>query len=157
MIGSALWAVASYSAHLFFDTGLQVFYIGMSAYGIYNWNKGSQNEKELPISTYSLYVHVRIVLVGLSVSGFLIYLSQNSSIIQLPILDAITTVFLVIGTILLVQRKLFSWLYLVAADVVYLYIYGQSGLWLFVGVMVIYIVFGIVGYRAWNKAMLSTD
>lgn len=134
-----------------FDTALQLFYIFISVIGIYRWQKGGINKSEKPISEYSLNLHFIIISLGFVSSFFLIYLSRFVDFINLPILDATTTVFLIIGTILLIERKLSSWIYLVIADVAYIYIYGVSGLWLFVAVMVFYIVFGINGFINWKN------
>jgi len=151
IIGSSIWAFVSFNVGLKFDTILQIFYILISVLGIYRWQKGGTNNSELPISEYSLAFHFLIVCLGIIFSGFLIYLSRFVDFINLPMLDAITTVFLIIGTILLIERKLSSWIYLVVADIAYIYIYGISGLWLFVAVMIFYIVFGINGYISWKN------
>lgn len=151
IIGSGLWMLASYNAGLKFDAALQIFYVCISFLGIYRWKYGGEANEELPISDYSPKQHVLIVSLGILSSLLLIYISQFIDFINLPILDATTTVFLIIGTILLIERKLSSWIYLVVADVAYIYIYGVSGLWLFVGIMVLYIIFGINGYRSWKN------
>lgn len=151
ILGSGLWMIASYKAGLKFDAFLQVFYVLISVLGIYRWKYGGENKKELPITDYSLRQHFFIISIGIICSLILIYCSQFIDFINLPVLDATTTVFLIIGTILLIERKLSSWIYLVVADIAYIYIYGVSGLWLFVGIMVLYIVFGINGYRSWKE------
>lgn len=151
IIGSAIWALSSFSVGLKFDTALQLFYIFISVIGIYRWQRGGSNKSEKPISEYSLALHFIIVCFGILASTFLIYLSKFVDFINLPILDATTTVFLIIGTILLIERKLSSWIYLVIADIAYIYIYGVSGLWLFVAVMIFYIVFGINGFINWKN------
>ncbi|MEM9546649.1 MAG: nicotinamide riboside transporter PnuC [Bacteroidota bacterium] len=150
IIGSGLWMISSYQAGLKFDAALQVFYVLISILGIYRWKYGGSKKEELPITEYSLKQHFFITVIGLICSAFLIYISQFIEFINLPILDATTTVFLVIGTLLLIERKLSSWIYLVVADIVYVYIYGVSGLWLFVGIMILYIIFGINGYLNWR-------
>lgn len=157
IIGSGLWMFASYNAGLKFDAALQVFYVFISILGIYRWKYGGDHNKELPISDYSLNQHLLIIFIGFISSFLLIYLSQFIEFIQLAELDAITTVFLIIGTILLIERKLSSWIYLVVADVAYLYIYGVSGLWLFVGIMILYIIFGINGYLSWKNFQAQAD
>ncbi len=157
IIGSGLWAIASYNAGLKFDAALQIFYVVISILGIYRWKYGGANKEELPISDYSPRAHFLIICIGILSSMLLIYLSRFVEFISMPILDATTTVFLVIGTILLIERKLSSWVYLVVADIAYIYIYGVSGLWLFVGIMVLYIIFGIKGYLSWKNFYLQED
>lgn len=151
IIGSAIWAVVSYNSGLKFDAALQVFYVLISILGIYLWQKGGDNKKELPITEFSLRYHFFIILIGIVISLVLIYTSRFFDFINLPILDATTTVFLVIGTLLLIDRKLSSWIYLVLADFVYTYIYSVSELWLFVAMMIIYIIFGISGFFNWKR------
>jgi len=127
IIGSALWAFVVYQVHLVFDTGLQIFYIGMSAYGIYRWKFGGEHQTELPITSLKRGHHLLLAVATL-VTSYLLYLSsQYIEFIDKPFLDALTTTMLVIGTILLVERKLYSWIYLVVADIGYLYIYGSAG------------------------------
>ena len=156
IIGIGLWMFSSYKAGLKFDAALQVFYVLISVLGIYRWKFGGQNKEELPITDYTPKQHFLIVGAGIACSIILVYISQFIEFINLPVLDATTTVFLVIGTLLLIERKLSSWIYLVVADIVYVYIYGVSGLWLFVGIMILYIIFGINGYFSW-KQISSTE
>ena len=151
ILGSGIWAFASYNVGLKFDAALQVFYVFISILGIYRWKFGGNNKTELPITELTPLQHLYIIGLGVIASIILIYLSQHIEFINLPILDATTTVFLVIGTLLLIERKLSSWIYLVIADIFYIYIYGKSGLWLFVGIMIVYIIFGIYGFQKWKK------
>ena len=151
-MASLLWAYESYYVyHLVFDGCLQIFYVVMSLIGIYRWQQGGTGSTEKPITNYSKIVHLGIVLLGVVASSLLIYVSQYIDIISLPILDATTTVYLIIGTLLLVERELYSWVYLVIADLAYIYIYGSQGAWLFAVMMLIYSVFGIVGFMEWRK------
>lgn len=153
IIGSAIWAFVVFDAHLIFDTVLQVFYIVMSIIGIYRWKFGGNNKAELPITKLSTKMHLGLIAFTLIITNLLYFGSQFIEVIDKPLLDAFTTILLVIGTILLIERKLYSWVYLVIADIGYLYIYGASGLWLLVGVMAIYCVFGTIGFLEWRKEM----
>jgi len=153
IIGSAIWAFVSFGGHYIFDAALQVFYIIMSVIGIYRWKFGGQQKSELPITEYEASQHAFIVVIGSAIAYLLYWSSQFIDLIDQPLLDAFTTVFLIIGTILLIERKLSSWIYLVIADIGCIYMYGLKGWWLFVGVMVVYIVFGIFGYLEWRKVI----
>ena len=151
IIGSGIWAFVSYGGHYIFDAALQVFYIIMSIIGFYRWKFGGTNRSALPITEYKPLSHIYIIIGGSIISYLLYWSSQFIDLIDQPLLDAFTTVFLVTGTILLIERKLSSWIYLVIADIGCIYMYSLKGWWLFVGVMVVYIVFGIVGYMKWKK------
>ena len=155
IIGSAIWAFVVFNAHLLFDTGLQVFYIIMSVIGIYRWKFGGDHKAELPITKLNTKTHIGLIALTLIITNLLYFGSQFIDVINKPFLDAFTTVLLVIGTILLIERKLYSWVYLVVADIGYLYIYGASELWLLVGVMAVYCVFGTIGFLEWRKEVNS--
>ena len=151
IIGSSIWAFVSFGGNYIFDGALQVFYVFMSIVGIYRWKFGGANKSELPISEYSLIGHSLIIAAGSLLAYALYWSSQFIDLIDQPLLDAFTTVFLIIGTLLLIERKLSSWLYLIIADIGCIYLYGIKGWWLFVGMMAVYIVFGIVGYAKWKN------
>lgn len=156
-LASALfWAYESYFvSKLRFDGMIQIFYAVMSLWGLYSWNKKGENQVEKPITAYNSKHHLLITLGGILVSALLIYLSQYFDSISQPVLDAITTVFLVIGTLLLVERKLYSWIYLVVCDIALIYVYYTQSLWLFMIMMVLYTILGTVGYINWRRIYLG--
>lgn len=159
ILASAIWAYVSFEGHLIYDGVLQLFYVVMSCVGIYRWMYGSSDQRELPITTVDRRSHIKIIGTGVALSLFLYFISAHIPTVQFqfPILDATTTVFLIIGTLLLVDRKLYSWIYLVIADIGCIILYALSGYYLFVGVMVVYIVFGMVGFYTWKKALITPD
>lgn len=151
MIGSMIWAYTSYvTYHLVFDAGLQIFYAIISLVGLYNWKYGDQGEAA-DVRERRFPFHIAIIGAGLVVSYVLYQLSGRIEMINYPLMDATTTVFLVVGTILLIYRIHSSWIYLVVADLFYLYIYAKVDAYLYVAMMIIYIVFGLWGYVRWFK------
>ena len=154
IISSCFWAYESYfHLNLKFDAGLQIFYVVMSMIGLYRWQYKTTAKEEIPITSLNITGHTMALLAGTIASGTLVYLSQYIESISFPVLDAFTTIFLIVGTLLLVERKLFSWIYLVICDIIYMYIYSVQEAWLFVGMMGVYTVFGIVGFINWRTIM----
>ena len=153
-LSAIFWAYESYfTYHLVFDAGLQAFYFLMSLWGIYEWKYGGSDRGEKPIQKYKWWLHLEVLIV-VSILGYALSLSAPYlGSAQMPLLDALTTVWLMAGTLLLVKRELYSWLHLVIADIVYIYIYGMQGAWLFMGLMVLYVVFGLIGYVSWKKTV----
>lgn len=128
----------------------------MSIYGWYEWKNGGEGKQEKPITTIGVNTHLILIAVGIIISQILVFSSKNIAGLNYVGLDAYTTVFLVIGTILLVQRKLSSWIYLVVADIVYIYVYWKVSAYLFVVMMIIYVIFGTIGYFQWKKEVSKT-
>ena len=151
------WAYESYyHLHLVFDAGLQLFYVAMSVYGVYRWLYGGVDGTAKPITSMSSLEHAVAIASGTALSALLLFSSRYFDQLNFQFLDATTTAFLVVGTYYLIERKLESWVYLVICDVIYIYIYSQVGAYLFVGIMVLYIGFGIAGYRSWRNLMDSS-
>jgi len=123
----------------------------MSVVGLWRWRFGGEGGVEKPITTLNLSGHSAAIILGILISIFLIFISQYFDDISFRVLDAFTTVFMVVGTVLLIERKLTSWIYLVVCDVIYVYIYSNLDAWLFVGMMIVYAVLGTVGYLEWKK------
>lgn len=152
IVSSSLWAVESYfKYHLKFDAALQVFYVVMAVVGLYRWKYGGKKQEQKPIMDWSLSRHNLIILGGILLTALMIYGSQFIAEIARPKLDAFTTVFFVIGTLLLVEREIYSWLYLVVCNVVMVYVYLSTEAWLFAAMMLVYAVFGVVGYMNWKR------
>lgn len=152
IVSSSLWAVESYfTYHLVFDAALQVFYVVMAVVGIYRWKYGGAEKEEKAIVKWSWSKHFFITLGGILLTALMIYGSQYIAEIARPRFDAFTTVFFVIGTLLLVEREIYSWLYLVVCNIIMTYVYISTEAWLFAGMMLVYAVFGVVGYLNWRK------
>lgn len=150
---SSIWTYISASAGLYFDAGLQVFYVVMAVWGLYLWVKPPEKQSERPIVPMSIAQHVAAIVGGGVLALILSTLSTDIPGINYVGIDALTTVYLIIGTILLVYRRLESWIYLVVADIIYIYIYYATDLHILMSTMVVYTIFGIYGYLHWRRLM----
>ena len=60
-ISVTLYIYICFISHLFAETGLQVFYLFMAAYGYYNWNK---SKTALNINQWSYSKHLFLILLA---------------------------------------------------------------------------------------------
>ena len=154
LFASLVWAYVSlFSYNLLFDAFLQIFYVGMSVYGLYLWRVDKNEEEELPITNMNFLEHILTLLSGIVLGVGVAYTTSYFYDASWPYLDSLTTAFLMIATYFLVLRKLECWIYFVVADAVYVYIYWAQGAKLFSGMMVLYTVMAILGYIRWQKEM----
>ncbi len=157
IISSALWAYAAYLLFdLYVDALLQLFYVVMGFIGWYQWRKGGNGEV-LPISRLSSGEHLAIVGGGLVLALLVGYLFDEYTPAAATYIDAWTTVFSVIATFLVVQRKLENWLYWIVIDAVYVYLYYTRGGYLFALLFITYTIIAIVGYFKWQKEWRSAS
>lgn len=151
IISCSLWAYASFTYYqLYLDALLQLFYVVMSFWGIYQWQRGGQDGEELPIGHYTWPIHAGIILSGLILSWVFGTLFANYTSAAATYWDAGTTIFSILATILLVQRKWENWLYWIVIDLFYAGLYYSRGAALFAILMLAYTVIAFFAYRNWR-------
>lgn len=150
-IGCAIWAYEDFvNINLKFDGVLQIFYVLIAIFGLYNWSK-KEGESNLKIRSLPMVHHGFIVVLGIAFSFGLAELSSNFFDTNLPFLDATTTSFSIIATVLLTLRYIDNWYYWLIVDPVYIYIYFKVGADIFALMMIIYTVMAFVGLYNWKK------
>ncbi|MEL6667975.1 MAG: nicotinamide riboside transporter PnuC [Bacteroidota bacterium] len=154
IVGCAIWAYVSYDSRLYSDAGLQIFYIATAIAGWWRWSKSTGEAGEvLPIKRMTLREHAIIWLVGLPMGYLLGYYLGESWGAVATYWDAYTTVFSVIVTFAVINRRLENWLYWIAIDIVTGALYFSRGLDAFGIVMIVYTVVAAFGYVAWKREM----
>jgi nicotinamide mononucleotide transporter len=68
-----------------------------------------------------------------------------------PYLDAFLTVSAVVTTYMVARKLLENWLYWIVIDGLWIYIYWQRGLYLFVGLFALYLVLVVIGFVRWHR------
>lgn len=154
LLASLIWGYVSlYSYNLIFDALLQIFYVGMSVYGLYLWGSGKTEDAELPLSHMTIQDHMMTIVAGVVLGVGVAYTTSFFYEAAWPYLDSLTTAFLMIATYYLVQRKIECWIYFVIADAIYIYIYWNQGATLFAYMMVVYTIMAVIGYWQWKREM----
>src|ERR1035437_2804125 len=67
IIASVLTVYLCYIGHLFFESGLNIFYVIIGFYGWYEWLYGSIEKKEIHITKLSLLKNSYLILLGIIV------------------------------------------------------------------------------------------
>ena len=151
IVSCALWAWATFSLyHLWIDALLQLFYVGMGFRGWYRWTRDGTAE-ELPVTTMGVRDHLRLWAIGLPLAFLFGWFFDAYTPAAATWLDAFTTVFAILTTWLVVQKKLENWLYWILVDGLYVYLYARQGAWLFMLLMVAYTLIAIAGWFRWRK------
>ena len=148
LISVILYIYICYSAQLYTETGLQVFYLLMAFYGYHNWNK---NESTLKVQQWTTTKHLLILLLGALLTflmGFYFTIYTNAA---MPLVDSFTTVFSVFATYMVTKKILENWLYWIVIDIVSTYLYFSRELHLTSLLFIVYTVIAIFGYFSWLK------
>ena len=156
LLASGLWAYHDFAnLNLKFDGILQIFYVGMSIWGLYSWKYGNEGNRELPISTMTAREHLISIILGISMGIGIAWLTKNMFDTAYPYLDAVTTALAIITTVMLVRRKLENWLYWIVIDLVYVYIFIRQDAPLLAGIMGFYAILAIYGFMEWRQKMAT--
>ncbi|MBK8490747.1 MAG: nicotinamide mononucleotide transporter [Saprospirales bacterium] len=156
IISCAFWAYAAFALYgLYIDGALQLFYIAISVLGIYRWKYGGKDHQELPISRLHWKQHIWIWTGGLALSWALGAFFEAYTAAAATYLDAFTTVFSVIITFMVIQKKLENWGYWFLIDSVYVYLYWSRRGFLIALLFVTYLVIVVFGYFSWRKSYLN--
>lgn len=164
-VSTAVWAWQSFFEYNLVSDGLlQVFYFVMAGVGLWRWrNKEAGDERKkgstdpLPIKSMSIKEHLFTVLGGLIGGLGLGYFFSQTLVAAATYPDAITTVFSIITTFLLIGRRLENWLYWIVIDAVYVWIYAGTGAILFAAMMIINIGMANYGFVQWRKRVRRTE
>lgn len=157
IVSCSLWAYASYQLYdLYLDALLQLFYVIMSIVGLYQWTRGGSGSQPKPITTLPWRKHLVYVAIG-SVTAILFgYSFAVYTPAAATYWDAFTTVFSVIATLLLVQKRLENWVYWIFIDLVYTGLYASRGAYLFSGLMIVYTVIAVMAFFRWRREKQTT-
>jgi nicotinamide mononucleotide transporter len=154
-VSTLVYLFIMYEARLYMESALQVFYLGMAAYGWYEWRHGGANRGELQVSTWPWKRHlaaITVVLVLVFASGELLTRFSDAA---LPFADAFTTWAAVVATYMVARKILENWIYWFVIDAVSVYLYLSRELYFTAALFVAYLVMIVFGYRSWRRSMLE--
>lgn len=155
IVSCSLWAYADFAKYnLWADGLLQVFYVGMGAWGLYNWKFGGSQKAELRISRMNMRGHFWVVFTGGLLTLAFGFVFSEYSPTALPYEDSFITAFSVLATILTVRKKLENWLYWVVVDALAVFLFSARGATLVAVVMAIYTVIAVFGFFRWRKKVV---
>lgn len=152
LLSSVLYAVVFTEVRLYSDALLQVYYCVMSVYGWWTWKhrETSVGQGGRGIVTLRPIQHVFLVAGGFALAlplGWFWSLFGAS----LPYLDAMTTSFAVLTTVLVARKVLENWMYWIVIDLV------AGGMYVYKGLLPTAILFGLFtmialyGFRRWRQ------
>ena len=154
-VSTVLYLFIMYEAKLYMESVLQIFYLGMAAFGWYEWRYGGKDHAGLSVTTWPAMRHVTaIVVVFLLVfaSGELLSRYSNAA---LPFADSFTTWGAVVATYMVARKILENWIYWFVIDAVSVYLYLSRELYFTAALFVAYLVMIVFGYRSWRRSMLE--
>jgi nicotinamide mononucleotide transporter len=151
VVSAVLYLVVFARAGLVMQAALQVFYVGMSAYGWRTW-RGSASKAPLAVGRWTARQHalawVAIAVCAL-VTGWVI--TRGSETSWVPYLDAAIAWGSVLTTWMVARKVLENWLYWVVLDLAAAVLAAWQGLAATALLFLLYTVLAFRGYWQWRR------
>ncbi len=152
IVGCVLFALLFFHTQLYADVTLQVFFIVTSFTGWWQWLRGN-NGPPLPTSRAPLRSLAWIVPSGVAAAagyGMILYTYTDA---YAPFADSVILVFSVIAQLLLMRRRLETWIFWFLVNSIAVPLYASRGLYLTSALYAAYWLNAIVSYYLWNRAL----
>ena len=150
-VSTAIYIYLFAQANLYMESLLNVFYFGMAIYGWRVWRSGKAGN-EMPVSIWTLNVHlyaVSVIAFLAAVTGYLLAAYTDAAY---PYVDSATTFAAIWATFLVARKVLENWWYWLVIDAVSVFIYWSRDLELTSLLFVLYVVLVPVGLRSWTQS-----
>ena len=151
-ISVILYIYICFTAQLYPETILQIFYLLMATYCYFQWNK---NDGKLEITQWTIGKHLLLILIGAIITFLMGFYFVTFTSSKMPLVDSFTTVFSIIATYMVTKKVLANWLYWIIIDTVSIYLYFSRDLHLSSLLFIAYTIIAVLGYFAWLKQTTS--
>ena len=152
IVSTAIFLFIFWEVKLYMESGLQIYYLGMAAYGWYQWRLADDGSNSLQVSVWSARQHLMaltcIALLTV-VSG---YLLNSGTDARLPFLDSFTTWASVVTTFMVARKILENWIYWLLIDAISIFLYLDRGLYFTALLFTVYIVIIFFGWFSWLRS-----
>lgn len=142
---------------LYADSGLQVVYIALGAYGWWSWLHGGADRTELAVSRMSRGQRLLVAAFVAAATVLLWRALDRLTDSTVPAWDGLTTALSLAATWGQARKKIESWWIWIAADAIYVPLYASKGLWLTSGLYVVFAMLCVVGLRSWRRSSASAE
>jgi nicotinamide mononucleotide transporter len=154
-----------FQINLYAEMLLQVFYFGITVYGLWNWSYNKNTaERQISFLTTRYRLAFLILLFQLFVlfywfTQYFPYLFETRKITfsTFPIIDSVLASASIIATILMARKKIESWLMWIIIDAASILLYVKKGVFLVALEFFIFNILAVYGYTSWRKIMKTQN
>lgn len=152
MFMSILYIIVFFHAKVYFWAAINVYYLVIQLYSIFNWNKVKQSDdtptglKRFPIKKIWILVLITTVLSFVLSIIAIKYLDS-----EIPIPEAISTAMSVVAMYLLSKKYIEHWLIWIVVDFFYMIYNVVLGLYPTMVLYVVYTIVAVMGFFKWRQ------
>jgi nicotinamide mononucleotide transporter len=152
ILNVALLMLVFWSAGLYADAGLQILYVLLGVYGWWAWRHGGADRTHLVVRTTTRTEWLAQAAAGVLLTAALWLFLDRLTSSTVPFADALTTALSLLATYGQSRKLVENWWLWIAADLIYIPLYGYKDLWLTSLLYVAFLALCVAGLRAWQSA-----
>ena len=152
----SLGIVLYYQKGLYADCGMEFYYLAMTVYGFIAWMRHKQKTTSLPIRNMPKKTALIWLGFGFVIWAFIYFVLSRFTNSNVPVADAFTTAFSIVGIWALARKYLEQWLVWIVVDIVTSALYFYKGIPFKASLYALYVVIAIFGYLKWKKMMATS-
>ena len=148
---SLLYFFVMYSAELYMEAWLQIFYCSMAVYGWSQWRTSITDDSKFLVRTWTRTQHIKVI----SLIFFLAFISglalEKLTNAALPFIDSLTTWGAIVATFMVAKKLLENWIYWFVIDSISVFLFYSRGLFLTSMLFLFYLIIIYFGYKSWTQ------
>ena len=149
----SLGIVLYYQKGLYADCGMEFYYLAMTIYGFVAWMRHKQKTADLPIRHMPKNTALAWIGIGLGAWLVIYLILSNITNSTVPVADAFTTAFSIVGIWALARKYLEQWFVWIVVDVVTSVLYFHKDIPFKASLYALYVVIAVFGYFKWRRMM----
>lgn len=153
IISVIIYVYLAFQYKLYADMGVNGYYFVMSVYGWYYWTNTEGAKEQIEVTVNSAIENIYSLVLLLGSFGTLVFVLMNFTDSDVPIWDAATTSFAILGMWLMARKKLENWVAWIITDLISIPLYFYKGLVLTSFQFLIFTFLATMGYFAWKKSL----
>ena len=150
--GVAIYAIVFFRAKLYSDTLLQLFFLVVQFYGLWQWRRSQVEAGEVVVERLAARARLAWlagILLAIAGWGWLMHHFTDAA---LPWWDASVAMTSVAAQFLMSVRRIENWWLWIAANILSIGLYAAKALWITMGLYLILLGIAIWGLASWRAA-----
>jgi len=156
IVGCALFGVVFFLSRLYADSLLQLFFIGTSALGWWQWLAGGSDGKDLPVThvAWSRILLSMVAAIAIAIGyGYVLWRFTDAFA---PFVDSLILALSVTAQFLLMYRKYESWWFWLIVNTLSAVLFGLRGLWVTAGLYTAFWINAVIALVRWRRLVVSS-
>ncbi|HEX7152627.1 MAG TPA: nicotinamide riboside transporter PnuC [Thermoanaerobaculia bacterium] len=155
IVSTILYTYTYWQFRLYAEAGLQLVWLGLIAYGWYEWLHGGKDQGELPVTKTPRRAWPLIVIVGVVASAAITAIQMRYTNNPAPLLDSSIAAWSIVAQVMIARKWLENWILWTIVNCVAIPLYLSRGYYPTAVVYTLLLVLGIRGYFTWRKSLVS--